>query len=346
MDEQISISLIQDRFTDVALIALLAFLVATILTPIYTRFAYKYKWWKQQRDTTMTGEKATVFHKLHAAKHARHIPTMAGLVTVFTVTAVTIAFNWDRGQTWLPVAAMIGAAAVGLLDDIINLKGLGGTAGLKVKLKFILIFIVSLAGGLYSFYKLGYSSLDIPFITSNIEVGWLFIPIFVIVVIASANSVNITDGLDGLAGGLLTSVFTAYAVIAFLQGNYGIAGFCLAITGALTSYTWFNIFPARFFMGDVGSFAMGGALGVVAMLTDTVLLLPIIGFVFVAETGSVIIQIFSKKFFGKKVFRSAPIHHHFEAAGWPETKVTMRFWVIGEIAAMAGLLIAIFGGQL
>lgn len=346
MDEQISISLIQDRFTDVALIALLAFLMATILTPIYTRFAYKYKWWKKQRDTTMTGEKATVFHKLHAAKHARHIPTMAGLVTVFTVSAVTIAFNWDRGQTWIPVAAMIGAGAVGLLDDIINLKGLGGTAGLKVKLKFILIFLVALAGGLYSFYKLGYSSLDIPFLASNIEVGWLFIPIFVIVVVASANSVNITDGLDGLAGGLLTSVFTAYAVIAFLQGNYGIAGFCLAITGALTSYTWFNIFPARFFMGDVGSFAMGGALGVVAMLTDTVLLLPIIGFVFVAETGSVIIQIFSKKFFGKKVFRSAPIHHHFEAAGWPETKVTMRFWVIGEIAAMVGLLIAIFGGQL
>ncbi len=346
MEDNISISLIREQFTDMALLGLMAILLATILTPIYTRFAYKYRWWKKQRVTTMTGEKATVFHKLHAAKHARHIPTMAGVVTVITVSAVTIAFNWDRGQTWLPVTAMIAAAAVGLLDDIINLRGNGGTAGLKAKIKFSLIFLVALVGGLYSYYKLGYSSLDIPFIAGNIEVGWLFIPIFIFVVLASANSVNITDGLDGLAGGLLTSVFTAYAVIAFLQGNYGIAGFCLAITGALTSYTWFNIYPARFFMGDVGSFAMGGALGVVAMLTDTVMLLPIIALVFVAETGSVILQVASKKIFGRKIFRSAPIHHHFEASGWPETKITMRFWVIGEIAAFAGVLIAIFGGQL
>lgn len=346
MEPDISISLIREQFTDVALLGLFAILLATVLTPIYTRFAYKYGWWKKQRDTTMTGEKATVFHKLHAAKHSRNIPTMAGIVTVITVAVVTILFNWDRGQTWLPIAAMLGAAAVGLLDDIINLRGNGGTAGLKAKIKLLLIFLVALAGGLYSFYKLGYSSLDIPFITANIEVGWLFVPIFIFVVLASANAVNITDGLDGLAGGLLTSVFTAYTLIAFLQGNYGIAGFCLAISGALTSYTWFNIFPARFFMGDVGSFAMGTALGVVAMLTDTVILLPLIAIVFVAETGSVIVQVFSKRFFGRKLFRSAPIHHHFEAIGWPETKVTMRFWVIGEIAALAGVLIAIFGGQL
>jgi phospho-N-acetylmuramoyl-pentapeptide-transferase len=188
--------------------------------------------------------------------------------------------------------------------------------------------------------------LNIPFINGNVEIGWLFVPIFVLVVVSTANAVNITDGLDGLAGGLLTTVFTAYALIAFLQTNYGIAGFCITIVGALTSYTWFNIYPARFFMGDVGSFTMGATLGVIAMLTDTVLILPVIAIVFVGETGSVIVQVLSKKIFGRKIFRSAPIHHHFEAIGWPETKVTMRFWVIGEIAALAGLLLAVFGGHI
>ena len=179
------------------------------------------------------------------------------------------------------------------------------------------------------------------------HVGWLIIPIFVLVVVATANAVNITDGLDGLAGGLATSAFSVYALIAFLQGRYGIAAFCLTIVGALLSYTWFNIFPARFFMGDVGSFSLGTALGVVAMLTDTVVLLPIIGVVFVAEAGSSVIQILSKKLRnGKKIFRIAPLHHHFEAVGWPEAKVTMRFWVIGQVAAVAGMVVFLLGKYL
>ncbi|MBP6041985.1 phospho-N-acetylmuramoyl-pentapeptide-transferase [Candidatus Saccharibacteria bacterium] len=344
--ETISISLIRDQFADIALLGLVSMLLATALTPIYTKFAYKYKWWKRQRDTSMTGEKAEVYHQLHAEKHKRNIPTMAGIITVVTVTIITLLFNLDRGQTWLPLAAMLGAASVGILDDIFNLRSLGGKAGLTARVKMLLITTVASAGGLYSFYKLGYSSLNIPFINGNVEIGWLFVPIFVLVVVSTANAVNITDGLDGLAGGLLTTVFTAYALIAFLQTNYGIAGFCITIVGALTSYTWFNIYPARFFMGDVGSFTMGATLGVIAMLTDTVLILPVIAIVFVGETGSVIVQVLSKKIFGRKIFRSAPIHHHFEAIGWPETKVTMRFWVIGEIAALAGLLLAVFGGHI
>lgn len=159
------------------------------------------------------------------------------------------------------------------------------------------------------------------------------------VVISTANAVNISDGLDGLAGGLLVIAFGAYGLIALFEGNFGIAGFCMTVVGALMSYTWFNIYPARFFMGDSGSFAMGTALGVVAMLTDTVLLLPIIGGVFVVEAGSSLVQILSKKFRGKKVFKIAPIHHHFEAEGWPETKVTMRFWMLGLICALVGLIV-------
>jgi len=347
MNETINlIPVLKDQLITVFLLGILSLIIATILTPIYTWFAYRFKWWKKQRDTTITGEIAHIFHKLHAAKHALNIPTMAGVIAVITISLVTFLFNWDRGQTWLPIAAMVGAALVGLLDDIINLKAIGGIAGLKAKFKFMLVLFIGLAGGLYSYIKLGYSTLDIPFVQGNLDVGWLFVLVFVFVVLATANAVNMTDGLDGLAGGLLTTVFSTYAIIAFLQGNYGIAGFCLTAAGALISYTWFNIFPARFFMGDVGSFAFGASLGVVAMLTDTVLLLPVIAIVFVAETGSVIIQIFSKKVFGRKVFISAPIHHHFEAIGWPETKVTMRFWLIGQIAALVGLAIAIYGGQL
>src|SRR5690606_9810518 len=156
--DTISISLLREQFTDVALLGLLSILLATILTPIYTRFAYKYKWWKIQRDTSYTGEKAVVYHKLHAAKHARHIPTMAGVITVITVAVITLLFNLDRGQTWLPLAAMMGAASVGLLDDIFNIRAKGGKAGLTATVKMTLITIVALAGGLYSFYKLGYST--------------------------------------------------------------------------------------------------------------------------------------------------------------------------------------------
>jgi phospho-N-acetylmuramoyl-pentapeptide-transferase len=173
------------------------------------------------------------------------------------------------------------------------------------------------------------------------------VPIFVFVVVATANAVNITDGLDGLAGGLAAIAFGAYTLIAFLEQRYGLAAFCLTMVGGLLSYTWFNIFPARFFMGDVGAFALGTSLGVVAMLTDTIFILPIIGIVFVAEAGSVILQISSKKLrHGKKIFKIAPIHHHFEASGWPETKVTMRFWVVGQVAAFLGLIIFLTGKYL
>ena len=170
------------------------------------------------------------------------------------------------------------------------------------------------------------------------------IPLFAFAVVAAGNAVNISDGLDGLAGGLSSIAFGAFGVIALFQGHFLLAGFCVTMLGALLAYLWFNIYPARFFMGDVGSFALGTSLGVVAMMTNSFLLLPIIGIVFVIEAGSSMIQIFSKKVFHRKIFISAPIHHHLEAVGWPETKVTMRFWVIGAVAALGGILLAIAGG--
>jgi len=321
------------------------FAFSMLLTPVYTTIAYKNRWWKKLRTTTLTGEKATELQKLHGEKHRRNIPTMAGLIMVVAVSAVTLLFNLDRGQTWLPLAALVGSGLVGLLDDYINIRGDGsGVAGLRSKIKFLLISSVALVGGWWFYQKDGFNSIHLPG-SGALLVGWLIIPIFVLVVVSTANAVNISDGLDGLAGGLLATSFAAYAVIALFQGKYGIAALCLTIVGSLLSYIWFNIFPARFFMGDIGSFALGTTLGVVAMMTDTLFLLPVIGFVFVAEAGSVILQVLSKKLRnGKKIFRISPIHHHYEAIGWPETKVTMRFWILGTVFASVGILLAIVGG--
>ena len=321
------------------------FLLSTAITPIYTTLAYRLKLWKKPREKAVTGEAAKVFNKLHGEKHKRLIPTMAGVVFVIAVALVTLVANLNRAETWLPLAAFAGAGALGLIDDIINIRGSGlGVAGLSTKLKFLLMVLIASIGGWWFYAKLDVSSIHLPISGSTLELGLLIIPLFVLVVVATANAVNITDGLDGLAGGLVAIAFAIYGVIAFFEGRFGIAGFCLTIVGALLSYTWFNIHPARFFMGDVGSFALGTALGVVAMLTDTVLILPIIGIVFVAEAGSVILQVASKKLrSGKKLFKIAPIHHHFEAIGWPETKVTMRFWIIGQVAAFIGLIVFILG---
>lgn len=347
MQQTINISIANSTLIQIIGLGFLGFLMSMLITPIYTSMAYKWQWWKKPRATAVTGEPAKIFNKLHAEKHRRNIPMMAGLIFVLSVCIVTILTNLSREETWLPLAAFVGAGLVGLVDDIINIRGSGkGVAGLPSKLKFLLTTLVALVGGWYFFAKLDVSTIHIPVI-GEWAIGWLIIPLFVLVVVATANAVNISDGLDGLAGGLTAIAFGAYAVIALLEQRYGVAGFCMTMVGALLSYTWFNIFPARFFMGDVGSFALGTALGVVAMITDTVVLLPIIGIVFVAEAGSSMIQILSKKLrHGKKVFKIAPIHHHFEASGWPETKVTMRFWVLGQVAAFVGLMIFLLGKYL
>jgi phospho-N-acetylmuramoyl-pentapeptide-transferase len=335
--------LLTQNFLILLVQASLGFGVAIALTPVYTYFAFKLKLWKQIRDTATTGEKATVFARLHAAKHKRNIPTMAGIVTVIAISAVTLLTNWSRNQTYLLVFGLISAGSIGLIDDIINIRGSGkGVAGLRSTIKFLLIMVIAVIGALYFYYRLKYSLIHIPAV-GDFEIGILYIPLFVLVIVSTSNAVNITDGLDGLSGGLLAASFGAFGIIALAQGNIGIAGFCLATVGAVLAYTWFNIFPARFFMGDIGSFALGTALGVVAMLTNSVFVLPIIGFVFVMEAGSSLVQIISKKLFKRKIFISAPLHHHLEAIGWPETKVTMRLWIIGAVCAGLGVMIGLVG---
>lgn len=335
-----------DEMTRVFILSLGAFILAMFLTPIYTFFAYRYRFWKTQRSSSTDGKKLKVFTKLHEAKFRRNIPTMAGIIGVMSVILVTVLCNLDRAQTWLPLAALVGGSIVGLIDDIINIRSDGsGSAGLRASVKFTMVATIGLVLGWFFFAKLGVDTVHVPF-GGDVHVGWLIIPLFTFAVVATGNAVNISDGLDGLAGGLLAISFTTFGVIALLQGNVLLAGFCFTIVGALLSYLWFNIYPARFFMGDVGSFAYGVTLGVVAMLTNTILLLPVIGLLFVVEAGSSLLQICSKKLRHKKIFLSAPIHHHLEAKGWPETKVTMRFWVIGCVMAFIGFLLALAGGHL
>lgn len=323
-----------------------SFALSMLVTPFYTYFAYKYKWWKQIKDTAWIGggkDKAPIFHKLHAAKHKRNIPTMAGVTIWLTVGIITFLFNFNRAETWLPLFTLIVMGLLGLVDDYVNIRSSGGRAGVKGRLKILWTFAAATVGAWWFYYKLGWNVIHIP-AWGNLEIGWLYIPLFIFIVIATANSVNITDGLDGLSGGLLAFAFGAYSIIALFVGQWALAAFCLTIVGALLTYTWFNIYPARFFMGDTGAIALGATLGVVSLLTNSVLVLPIIGFIFMGETLSVIAQLASKKIRkGKKIFLSAPIHHHFEAMGWPETKVTMRFWIIGIVTAVAGVIIGILG---
>jgi phospho-N-acetylmuramoyl-pentapeptide-transferase len=344
MSDVIQLTLETNTLIRILLFGFICFLLSMLITPIYTQLAYTGKWWKKQRSDSWSGGKATVYKKLHEEKHKRNIPTMAGLIFVASITIVTIFFNLERSQTWLPLAGMILAGTIGLFDDWLNIRGGGkGVAGMRSKIKFALHSSVALVGGWWFWSKLDVTSVNVPLV-GQVEIGFLVVILFWLVVVATANAVNISDGLDGLAGGLLSTSFAVYAVICLVEGKYALAAFCAATVGALLSYTWFNIYPARFFMGDVGSFALGTALGIIAMQTDTVFILPVIGIVYVAETGSVIINRLSKKLRnGKKVFKSSPIHHHFEAIGWPETKITMRFWVLGQVAGVAGLVLFLLG---
>lgn len=327
------------------ILTLAGFLLSMFLTPVYTYFAYKYKFWKKQKKTTVGGGDLPVMTKLHAHKFKRAFPTMAGVIGVVVVAVVTLVCNLDRGQTWLPLAGFLGGSVIGLIDDLINVFGSGkGAAGLRAPVKFFLISVVGLVLGWFFAVKLGWTAILVPFVGS-VEIGVVgMILLFAFAVVATSNAVNISDGLDGLAGGLMMIAYGTFGVIALFQGQWMLFAFCLTVVGWLLSYVWFNVPPARFMMGDVGSFALGAGLGVVAMMTNAFLLLPIIGVMLVIEAGSSLIQMVSKKFFHKKIFISAPIHHHLEAKGWGEAKIVMRFWVLAGIAAVLGLFIASAGG--
>lgn len=321
----------------------LSFSLGIFLTPIFTHFAYKYRWWRKPRSHTVTGEVSEVVSRLqHADVHKREFPTMAGLIILASVGVVTLTFNLNRSETWLPLFTLGVFGLLGFWDDLLNVLGRGRGRGMSPKLQILGLTVLSILGAYWFYYKLGWNVIHIPAV-GDLNIGWLYIPLFALVVVSTSKAVSITDGLDGLSGGLLSLAFTGFAVIAYFKGLTALAAFCATVVGAVLAYTWFNVYPARFFMGATGSAAVGATLGVVALLTNSVLILPIIGLLFVVEAGSSVIQVFSKKVFGRKVFRAAPIHHHFQAVGWPESKVVARFWIIGAAAMALGLVLGLIG---
>lgn len=321
----------------------LSFIVAILWTPLWTDFLYQHKFGKKIR-TAGIGSKTPIFNKLHRDKSGT--PNMGGVLIWLTVAAVTILLNFSRSGTWLPLFVLVSTGLIGLFDDYLNARGIGSSGGgLSFRQKLFLYTIIAAIGSWWFAIKLDWLTrpIHIPAV-GDFTLGWWYIPLFIVVMVWTAFAANQTDGLDGLFGGVSLTMFGAYTVIALLIGNYALAGFTASIVGALLAFLWFNINPARFFMGDTGSMSLGMTIAVVAFLTNTVAVLPIIGLILVVESLSTIIQIASKKLrHGKKVFLVAPIHHHFEAKGWPEAKVTMRFWIISAASAAFGLAIALIG---
>ncbi len=340
----------------ILLLSTLAFIFAIALTPLLTNFLYKYKLGKQIRNNGET----PIFSKLHA--HKAGTPTMGGILIWGTVLVFMVFFSFladvmpgeifkylnffSRSETLLPLGALVASAIIGLIDDWLDVSGHGvfGGGGLKLRHRLLIYTLIALAGAAWFYFKLDWTVFHIPFL-GNFEISWWYIPVFVFVIVATSFSVNESDGLDGLAGGTLLIAFAAYAVIAFAMGRYDLAAFCGVILGALLAFLWFNIPPARFYMGDTGAMSLGVTLGVIAMLTNSALLLPLIGLIFMIESLSVIIQVLSKKLRGKKVFLSSPIHHHFQAIGWSEAKIVMRFWVIAALGTILALIIFLVDRQ-
>lgn len=357
----------------------LGFLLAFLWTPALTHFLYKKKLWRKTvRKEALGGGRLPNFQKYHSRNEV-NVPRFGGLLIWVTTGVLALVlfllsqtniwifqkFNFlNRSQTWLPLFALISASLIGLADDILQvyppplfLKKWWGViapsinrlskkirhidGGLKLRYRLLLVTLIGLIGGWWFYFKLGWQTLHIPGV-GDLPIGILYIPFFVLVTLATYSG-GVIDGLDGLAGGAFASIFFAFGIIAFVRDQIDIATFCAVITGTILAFLWFNIPPARFYMSETGILGLCASLTVVAFLTDSVLVLPIIGFLLVAESGSVILQLLSKKLRKKKIFLATPIHHHFEAKEWPHYKITMRFWVIGIVAAIIGVAIRLLG---
>lgn len=272
-------------------------------------------------------------------------PTMGGLMICATVVVLTLVFNTvGRLSMLLPVGVLVAAGILGALDDRMNLVG-GKSSGMTGRFKMLWLTIFALVAALILHlpdpYGLGLHHIYFPFL-GRYDISLMYIPVAMFAIIGSANAVNLTDGLDTLSAGTAAIAFLAYGIIAYRQGQLGVVTFCFIMCGSLLGFLWFNAHPAQVFMGDTGSLAVGASLAVAAFMTGQWLLLPIVGFVFLSEAGSVLLQVsYFKLTKGKRVFRMTPLHHHFELIGWSETQITMRFWLIGMMAGLLGVALAL-----
>lgn len=340
--------------------AVISFIIGLILTPIATHYFYKYRMWRRvSRNQNLPNKEVSEFTKLNDGKAETSTPRTGGMI-VWSSVILTIAVVWiigmiipgklssslpfiSREQTLLPFFTLVVASLIGLADDFLQIFGKGKWASDPIILRIIKVSIILLLGlviGLWFYIKLGVSDLYIPWF-GFVNLGYLFIPFFMLVM-ASLWSSSVIDGIDGLSGGVLASVFMAYTIIAYFNNQPDIATFCAVITGGILAFLWFNIPPARFYMGETGMIGLTVTLSVIAFMTDTVLLLPVIAFPLFITSLSDVIQISARKFFnGKKVFKFAPLHHHFEAIGWSKYKVTMRYWIIAIMSSVVGIIISL-----
>lgn len=349
----------------VALPAILSFVIGIGITPIVSGYLYKHKMWKKKAGkVAFDGGETPIFNELHKEREI-NTPRMGGVI-IWASAAITTLFIWiisqflstdlsvkldylSRSQTWLPLFTLVAGSIFGLVDDLLEIQGTGDYAagGLSLKKRLLIVACIGLAAGTWFYAKLDISSIGLPG-GLELPLGLFFIPFFALVTMAIYSG-GIIDGIDGLAGGIFATMFTAYASIAFYQQQIDLAAFCLSVVGAILAFLWFNITPARFYMSETGTMGLTITLAVVAFMTDRlsggygILVLPIVALPLVITTLSVVLQVLSKKFRGKKIFMVAPVHHHFEAAGWPASKVTMRYWIIGVVFSILGVILALVG---
>lgn len=338
--------------------ALITFFIGIVITPVITHFLYKHKVWKKAGGKkAIGGHEATEFNRLKGNNETR-TPRMGGIVIwgsvlitligTYVLAALfpgTIFASLDyltRSQTLIPAGALFIGAALGFLNDVYDVTH--GGRGMRLSARLGIISILAGTLGWWFYDKLEVTSVSIPF-DGALELGIFIIPFFIILTLVLYAS-GVIDGIDGLSGGVFASVFAAYAGIAIIQDQVGLATFCATVVGGILAFLWFNIPPARFWMTETGSMALTLALAVVVFMTDSlgdgngVALMFIVALPLLATVASNVLQLVFRKVTGKKLFRIAPLHHHFEAIGWPSEKVTMRYWIISIICAIVGVIIA------
>jgi len=338
--------------------------LAFIWAPFLIRLLYKYKLWRKKsriaaiKTNSVDAEVSAGLTQLAQKRQFdTNVPRLGGLLIFLTTifTAFLFAFLakisdnfWlnkfnflSRDQTWVPLAVLVAASFIGLADDLVQIfeKGKGHHKGLKFTRRLLGVFIIAIIAASWFYFKLEAHTLYVPGI-GDVDIGPWYLLLFVLVVLACWSG-GIIDGLDGLAGGIFAIIFTSFSIIAFSQHQYNVAALCAVIAGTTLTFLWFNIPPARFYMGEVGVMGLTCTLAVISFITNSVLLLPIIAGILVIGSGSVILQILSYKIFKKRLFLCTPIHHHFELKGWLPEKITMRFWILGLIFAIIGTIIGL-----
>ncbi|PIR83381.1 hypothetical protein COU19_00755 [Candidatus Kaiserbacteria bacterium CG10_big_fil_rev_8_21_14_0_10_56_12] len=341
-----------------------AFIIGILFAPILTHYLYAFRVWKKSEGkTALDGTRAVEFEKLRSTIHTgteTSTPRMGGILIWFSVAFVTFAL-WvlarlvpiplfekldflSRSQTWIPLFTLLAGALMGFVNDLYDIRP-SGERGVSIRVRLLFVSLVSLFIGSWFYAKLDVSAVGIP-ADGSLMLGMFIVPLFMLISIGLYAG-GVIDGIDGLSGGVFGAAFTAYAGIAYFQNQVDLAAFCAALAGGILAFLWFNVPPARFWMTETGTMGLTMTLAVVAFMTDTlgggygVAALPIIAFPLVVTVLSNIAQVLSKRFRGKKLLRIAPLHHHFEAIGWPPYKVTMRYWIISVVSAIAGMTVAL-----